>query len=99
MPKMKRPLAMWSTSATSAATIAGWWLGRLTVPVPSRIRLVSRSSQAMKIRADAMFSAASVTCSPMKPSVKPSSLGEQHQLPVLLERHGQLAARADGWAW
>jgi hypothetical protein len=24
MPKMKRPFAMWSTRATSAATIAGW---------------------------------------------------------------------------
>jgi hypothetical protein len=56
---------MWSRSATSAATIAGWWLGRLTVPVPSLIRLVSRSSQAMKIRADVMFSAASVMCSPI----------------------------------
>ncbi len=62
---------MWSTIATSAATIAGWWFGRLTVPVPSLMCLVSFSSQAMKISEEVMVSAASVMCSPKKPSVKP----------------------------
>ncbi len=65
MPRMKRPLAMWSSIATSAATMAGWWFGRLRVPVPSLIVRVSRRSQAMKMSADVMVSAASVTCSPM----------------------------------
>ena len=58
-------MAMWSTIATSAATMAGWWFGRLTVPVPSLMFRVSRRSQAMKIRDEVMFSAASVMCSPM----------------------------------
>ena len=72
MPKMKRPSAIWSIIATSAATRAGWWFGRFTVPEPSLICFVSFSSQAMKISEEVMVSAASVTCSPKKPSTKPS---------------------------
>jgi hypothetical protein len=64
MPNRKRPSAMWSSIATSAATIAGWWFGRFTVPEPSLIDLVADSAQAMKISDEVMVSAASVMCSP-----------------------------------
>ena len=50
--------------AMLAATAAGWLLGMLTVPVPSRMRLVASTSVAMKVTHEVMFSAASVTCSP-----------------------------------
>ena len=72
MPKMKRPFDMWSIIATSPATRAGWWFGMLTVPLPSLICFVSFSSHATKISDDVIVSAASVTCSPMNPSTKPS---------------------------
>jgi hypothetical protein len=42
------------------------------VPVPSLMVLVSPNSEATKISEEVMRSAASVTCSPMKPSAKPS---------------------------
>ena len=71
-PIKKRPSRMWSIIATCAATAAGWVLGRLMVPLPSLIRLVSCARLAMNIRQEVMVSALSVTCSPMKASVKPS---------------------------
>ena len=64
MPMMKRPLSMWSIIAACAAIAAGWALGKLIVPVPNMMFLVSEIKLAKKIMLDVTVSAASVTCSP-----------------------------------
>ena len=68
MPMMKRPLRMWSSMATCAATAAGWELGRLMVPLPSTMFFVSCARLARNIRQEVTFSDRSVTCSPTKAS-------------------------------
>ena len=50
--------------AISLATAAGWWLGMLSVPVPSLMRRVAWAKVAMKIALEVMFSSGSVECSP-----------------------------------
>ena len=69
----------------------------LTVQVPSLIWRVSRNSQAMKISAEVMFSAASVMA--RRCTLGEAKLvGEQDQRPVLLERVREPAARRVGSA-
>ena len=53
-----------SHPATVAATVAGWVLGMLMVPVPSLICLVAAAIQARNAMQEVMFSALSVRCSP-----------------------------------
>ena len=50
--------------AICEATVTGWLFGRLTVPVPRRIRFTAPASEAMNIVQEVMFSAKSVACSP-----------------------------------
>ena len=71
MPNTNRPSSMWSIMATCAATCAGWLLGRLTVPLPSLMRVVSLTRLAMNARQDGIVSQRSVECSPTKASLKP----------------------------
>ena len=46
------------------ATAAGCAFGKLTVPVPSRMRLTRSTRVARNMALEVMFSARSVTCSP-----------------------------------
>ena len=68
MPTMKRPSSMLSSIDTVAASWAGWPLGRLRVPVPSLICLVSCTRLARKVAQLVTDSATSVTCSPTNAS-------------------------------
>ncbi len=47
-----------------SATMNGSWYGRLMVPVPRPMRLVSAEALAMKMSGAGMFSYAPVWCSP-----------------------------------
>ena len=73
IPKLNLPSNIWSNIATWPATCAGCEFGKLTVPVPRRICLVSAANEATKRAHEVIFSAASVTCSPTYASEKPSS--------------------------
>ena len=72
IPNSSRPRLMWSNSATSAATIAGWWFGNPITPVPKRIWRVWRSSEAMNISGAEICSVVAEKCSPTQASSKPS---------------------------
>ena len=49
--------------ATSAATTAGWWIGRLTVPVPSLILSVWAARKASEVTASKPQASADQTAS------------------------------------
>ncbi len=69
---MKRPPLMWSNCAASAATIAGWWFGRLMTAVPSEMFLVCGTRPARNISGEGNGSVVAEKCSPIHSSSKPS---------------------------
>src|SRR5262249_52057694 len=71
-PSMKRPLLIWSNWAASAATMAGWWLGRLMTAVPNAMVGVRSSRRAKNISGEGMGSVVAEKCSPSHSSSKPS---------------------------
>ena len=88
---------MWSSIATCAAAVAGWMFGRFTVPVPSFMVLVAVATQARNVMQEVMFSALSVTCSPLALG-EPQLIGEDEGLTVFSAELAANPSPGDGLA-
>ena len=75
MPKSSRPPEIWSTVATSLASITGWYSGAITIPVSTRSRVVAPAAAAMAGNPITVGRGGfpSITCSPIDTRSNPMS--------------------------